>query len=306
VRDAFEAEPTSGAQEYDDAQRKLDDAFSRFEATQPALSARLEDALEKRGLDETARTLGYFLGVCVWLAFDRQFGGRLGRVDDIAVRAETAALDLESELRAAGDALDAEDVVTREQPALMEFIHEHIDVALENESFATKGDVDQPVRPAPAVDDVHAIYRVVLVELLSLSHAVAPHPGAPARRGEGTCVTEETKSEESKSEESKTEESKTETKVDETKADDEPKVAAKPATKPLAKSKPTTTTSSRASSWRPSWYRVGMGDLFIGIALLVAGTVVAMRTPTRWYGAFIVGTIETVHGLYLLSKKKQS
>ncbi len=167
VRGAFEADD-------DDAQQKLDDAFSRFEATQPALSARLEDALEKRGLDETARTLGYFLGVCVWLAFDRQFGGRLGRVDDVAVRAETDALDLESELRAAGDALDAEDVVTREQPALMEFIHEHIDVALENESFATKGDVD----------DVHTIYRVVLVELLSLSHAVTPHPGAPARRGE--------------------------------------------------------------------------------------------------------------------------
>jgi hypothetical protein len=167
VREAFEADD-------DDAQRKLDDAFSRFEATQPALSARLEDALEKRSLDETARTLGYFLGVCVWLAFDRQFGGRLGRVDDVAVRAETDALDLESELRAAGDALDAEDVVMREQPALMEFIHEHIDVALDSESFARKGDVD----------DVHAIYRVVLVELLSLSHAVAPHPGAPARRGE--------------------------------------------------------------------------------------------------------------------------
>lgn len=168
VREAFEADD-------DDAQRKLDDAFSRFEATQPALSARLEDALEKRGLDETARTLGYFLGVCVWLAFDRQFGGRLGRVDDVAVRAETDALELEAELRSTdAGSLDAEDVVMREQPALMEFIHEHIDVALDSESFATKGDVD----------DVHAIYRVVLVELLSLSHAVAPHPGAPARRGE--------------------------------------------------------------------------------------------------------------------------
>ena len=80
---------------------------------------------------------------------------------------------------------------------------------------------------------------------------------------------------------------------------EEPKVEAKPAPKPRAARK-------SSSGWRPSWYRVGMGDLFIGIALLIAGTVVAMRTPTRWYGAFIVGTIETVHGLYLLSKKKQS
>jgi len=120
---------------------------------------------------------------------------------------------------------------------------------------------------------------------------------------------EETKSEETKTEETKSkqtesdDESKTvqdEPKDDE-KKDDEKKVAAKPTKKPL--SRPST---SAARGWRPSWYRVGMGDLFIGVALLIAGTVVAMRTPTRWYGAFIVGTIETVHGLYLLSKKKQS
>jgi hypothetical protein len=168
VRDAF-------ADDDDEAQQKLDDAFARFEATQPALSARLEDALERRSMDETARTLGYFLGVCVWLAFDKQFEGRVGRVDEIAVRAESDALDLESELRAAqpGDALDSDDVITREQPALMAFIQEHIDVALEGGAVR---DVD--------VDDVYEIYRVVLVELLSLSHAVAPHPGAPARRGE--------------------------------------------------------------------------------------------------------------------------
>jgi len=108
-------------------------------------------------------------------------------------------------------------------------------------------------------------------------------------------VTEETKTEET------TDDSKTapDEPKDEPKSDPkpEPKIAAKRTTKPAART---------GASWRPSWYRVGMGDLFIGVALLIAGTVVAMRTPTRWYGAFIVGTIETVHGLYLLSKKKQS
>ena len=163
VRDSLEDED-------DAAQKRLDDAFSRFEATQPALSARLEDALERRSLDETARTLGYFLGVCVWLAFDKQFGNRVMRVDEMAIRAASDALDLESELRASrpGDALEADDVVAREQPALMAFVHEHVDVAL--------GPAD--------VDDVYGIYRIVLVQLMSLSHAVAPHPGAPARRGE--------------------------------------------------------------------------------------------------------------------------
>jgi hypothetical protein len=170
VRDAF-------ADDDDEAQSKLDDAFARFEATQPALSARLEDALERRGLDETARTLGYFLGVCVWLAFDKQFEGRVSRVDEIAVRAESDALDLEADIRAAQPegALDSDDVVMREQPALMSFVREHIDVALELPGEEAR-EID--------VDDVHAIYRVVLVEILSLSHAVAPHPGAPARRGE--------------------------------------------------------------------------------------------------------------------------
>jgi len=168
VRDAF-------SEDDEEAQRKLDDAFSKFEATQPALSARLEDALERRGIDETARTLGYFLGVCVWLTFDKQLQGRLERVDEVAAHAESDALDLEAEIRASqpADALDSDDVIMREQPALMAFIQEHIDVALEG---GAARDVD--------VDDVYAIYRVLLVELLSLSHAVAPHPGAPARRGE--------------------------------------------------------------------------------------------------------------------------
>jgi hypothetical protein len=167
VRDGFDDDDDDSAQE------KLDQAFSRFEATQPALSARLEDALERRGLDETARTLGYFLGVCVWLAFDRQFGGRLGRVDETAVRAAAAAFELESELRAAqpDNALEAEDIVAREQPALMDLIHDHMDVAL-------------PHSGPSSIDDVYAIYRVVLIELLSLSYAVAPSPGAAVRPAE--------------------------------------------------------------------------------------------------------------------------
>jgi len=107
-------------------------------------------------------------------------------------------------------------------------------------------------------------------------------------------VTEETKTEDDKDDkDQKIAESKT--------VRDEPKIEAKPAPKPRA-----VKMTKTGAGWRPSWYRVGMGDLFIGVALLIAGTVVAMRTPTRWYGAFIVGTIETVHGLYLLSKKKQS
>ena len=47
-----------------------------------------------------------------------------------------------------------------EQPQLLEFVHEHIDGTLE----AHAEQVD--------VDDVHTIYRLVLIEILTLSYAV--------------------------------------------------------------------------------------------------------------------------------------
>ena len=157
----------------DDAQKRLDEAFARFEVTQPDLAARLGEALEER-LDETALALGYFLGIAIWLSFEHQFGSRLRRVDATALRAAQDALDLEGELRAGhpGEPLDVEDVVAREQPALMAFVNEHVETALEGGERT----VD--------VDDVYKMYGTMLVELLCLSHAVAPHPGATVRSTE--------------------------------------------------------------------------------------------------------------------------
>ena len=60
------------------------------------------------------------------------------------------------------EVVDSDDVVAMEQPHLLHFVHEHVDAALE----AHADEVD--------VDDVHAIYRVVLVEILALSYAVKP------------------------------------------------------------------------------------------------------------------------------------
>ena len=166
VRDSFSGDD-------DGAQKRLDDAFARFEATQPELAARLSDALEER-LDETALALGYFLGIAIWLSFEQQFGQRLRRVDATGLRAVQDALDLEAQLRAdrPGEPLDVEDVIAREQPALMAFVNEHVETAL-----------DGGGRPID-VDDVYTMYRTMLVELLCLSHAVAPHPGAKTRSSE--------------------------------------------------------------------------------------------------------------------------
>jgi hypothetical protein len=143
------------------AREQLDTAFTRFEQSQPALAARVAEALG-RPLDETALALGYFLTLAVWLAFERNFEERLGEVTSDELEAAEQSLELDEELRRLdpAEAVDSDDVIAMEQPDVLGFVQEHLDTALE----AHAGTVD--------VDDVDAIYRVVLVEVLALSYAV--------------------------------------------------------------------------------------------------------------------------------------
>jgi hypothetical protein len=154
----------------------LDDAFGRFEQTQAAL-AQLAALTLARPLDETALALGYFLTIAVWLGFERAFGARLGEVTEQELEAAQSALTLEEELRAAHahEPLELEDVMAIEQPGILAFINEHVEAALEpvdGESHEAR-EVD--------VDDVHAVYRTVLVMTLALSHAVSPASGTRPR-----------------------------------------------------------------------------------------------------------------------------
>ena len=170
VLDAVEDElAASGVESKGD----LDEAFNRFEKTQAALAAKAA-ALLSRPLDETALALGYFLTIAVWLGFERAFGARLGEVNEDALEAAEAALKLEEELRAshAHEPLELEDVMAIEQPGVLSFVNEHVEAALEPQDGDTR-EVD--------VDDVHAVYRIVLVETLALSHAVPPASGARPR-----------------------------------------------------------------------------------------------------------------------------
>ncbi|MBX3198180.1 MAG: hypothetical protein KF894_08550 [Labilithrix sp.] len=155
------------------AKSELDDAFERFERTQPALAQHAADILA-RPLDETALALGYFLTIAVWLAFERAFGARLAEVSEDARNAADAALELEEQLRAShsNEPLELEDVMAIEQPAILAFVNEHVDAALEPQEGDAR-DVD--------VDDVHVVYRNVLVQTLALSHAVGSTTGARPR-----------------------------------------------------------------------------------------------------------------------------
>jgi hypothetical protein len=162
------------------AHGELDGAFARFESTQPYLADLLSQLLAKP-LDDTALALGYFLSIAVWLAFERTFGeARLREVSQDALEATEQAIKLEEELRAAqGDEpFDLDDVVSIEQPNVLAFVHEHVDAALDpalrERAAATaeteRGDVD--------VDDVHSVYRAIVLLTLCLSHAVLPVDGA--------------------------------------------------------------------------------------------------------------------------------
>ena len=143
------------------ARERLDEAFTRFEETQPALAERISNILNGP-LDETALALGYFLTLAIWLGFDAAFGSEMAEVTETALTGVEESLQLDEQIRLSdpAEAVDSDDVVAMEQPDILSFVHEHLDAALE----ANAGEVD--------VGDVHSIYRVVLVEVLALSYAV--------------------------------------------------------------------------------------------------------------------------------------
>lgn len=146
----------------EEARERLDAAFTRFEETQPALAERISRTLNGP-LDETALALGYFLTLAIWMAFDAAFGKALVEISETALTGVEESLQLDEQIRLSdpAEAVDSDDVVAMEQPDVLSFVHEHVDAALEANADA----VD--------VDDVHAVYRVVLVEVLALSYAVS-------------------------------------------------------------------------------------------------------------------------------------
>lgn len=144
--------------------------FGEFEKAQPSLAAHVTGVLSRR-LDATAVSLGYFLTLAIWLAFRRSFEGRLREVDHDAIQAHRAALELERTIRAerAEEPIELEDILQQEQPAILSFVHLHVEVALDPETEGNESEVD--------VDDVHLVYETILVLTLALSHAVVA-PGA--------------------------------------------------------------------------------------------------------------------------------
>lgn len=155
------------------AEQRLHEAFDRFENDQAVLADRIGSALARTN-DEVALALGYFLALAIWLAFSEHQGSRLCTITETAVTSVEEALALDEELRGAdpAEAVDSDDVVAMEQPHALNFVNEHVEAALE----VHEGEID--------VEAVHAMYRLILVELLALSYAVQPPDDGLVATGE--------------------------------------------------------------------------------------------------------------------------
>jgi len=151
------------ADEDEQAEERFNTAFERFERAQPELAAQISETLNRTS-DEVAVALGYFLSLVIWLGFDHAFGPKLSRLTRTEIDGVAESLDLDEQLRGEdpAEAVDSDDVVAMEQPHVLQFVHEHVDAALE--SHGEQADVDA----------VHEVYRMLLVEVLALSYAVAP------------------------------------------------------------------------------------------------------------------------------------
>ncbi len=147
-------------------QRALDRGFRDLSRRHPALAAWLSDVVSDRR-DELAQSLGYFLVVTVFQAFQEAFPSRLGEVDRTTLDVAEASLEFDRRLRAedGNEPLDSDDVVAMGQPAVVEFVHHHIAQAIEQGG----SELD--------VDDLDRIYRAVLVEVIALTRAVQAPPG---------------------------------------------------------------------------------------------------------------------------------
>src|SRR6187401_2766258 len=109
--------------------------------------------------------------------FERAQPALASHVDEVTeeqLAATDELLTLDEELRRAdpAESLDSDDVIAMEQPHVLSFVHEHIDATLD----AHAEDID--------VDDVHVVYRTVLVEVLALSYAVRRPEGFPVSKTE--------------------------------------------------------------------------------------------------------------------------
>lgn len=152
--------------EQEDLQKTLDEGFHALSRRQPALASYLSDVVGD-GPDELVQSLGYFLFVSVFMAFEDTFPTRMLEIDDAGIELTGEMLATDEALRAADpvEVLESDDVIALGQPHVIEFIQHHVQEALDQ----NEGKLD--------VEELDNVYRALLVEVLGLSHAVESPQG---------------------------------------------------------------------------------------------------------------------------------
>ena len=167
VRSAVVESVEKGLDDSDALQQVLDMAYSQLEGEHGALADWLSDTLAEVQ-SELAQSVGYFLCVAVFMVFREGFPRNLQTVDQTSVELALATLQADEELRQSDpmEVLQSDDLLALGQPVVMDFIQHHVREALE------QGGDDPPT------EDMEWVYRALLVEVITLSHAVTPPEGA--------------------------------------------------------------------------------------------------------------------------------
>ncbi len=153
-----------------DLDAELERAHEELVMMQPGLTLWLHaDLHEVR--DETAEALGRLLLVLVYRSFVSAFGQRLHEVDEATLVTARATFEYDEEHRRGSpvEVLETDDMVAMGQPHLVAFVREQVEAATEADEDGDFGDID--------LDDVAAVYRAVLLEVIALGQAVDPPRG---------------------------------------------------------------------------------------------------------------------------------
>ena len=156
----------------DNEGRADDDVISQRLTKLRALQPKLFEDVQTRAtmrIDDLAKGLIVQMTGILVEVFETAHPGRMRQIAEEDIRAAEETMDVEEELRRdrPEEPFELEDVVGREQPAIVAFMQRVLEGSLEAQS---EHEID--------LDDVHASYRKLLGYVLALSYAVEAPPGA--------------------------------------------------------------------------------------------------------------------------------
>ncbi len=149
---------------------RLSDALKDFSRDQPEVRRYFTAAL-KGVTDETALALCDVLRVGVLQAFTFAFGRKLRAATESVTTSVGLSLDWDEDLRRndARELMETDDIVAIGQPHLMAYVRGQVEAALTPDEDGTPADID--------LDAIALVYRLILVEVLTLGQSVTPPAG---------------------------------------------------------------------------------------------------------------------------------